>query len=151
MLWSRNATAKVATSMTAGDCARSGRKTTRSITTDKRDHDAEAERDPDHERQVPLGREGERVGAGHHELPVREVDEPEHAEDEPDADRHQRVHGPEADRVDDHLPADAEEPERHERYAATILSVSPASAGVSVSRSSPFAITYVRSASATVR
>ena len=31
MLWSRNATANVATSITAGDCVRSGRKTTRSI------------------------------------------------------------------------------------------------------------------------
>ena len=31
MLWRRNATAKVATSITAGDCVRSGRKTARSI------------------------------------------------------------------------------------------------------------------------
>ena len=30
-LWSRNATAKVVTSITAGDCVRSGRKTARSI------------------------------------------------------------------------------------------------------------------------
>ena len=32
MLWSRNETANVATSITAGDCVRSGRKTSRSIT-----------------------------------------------------------------------------------------------------------------------
>ena len=34
MLWSRNATANVAISITAGDCERSGRKTTRSIASD---------------------------------------------------------------------------------------------------------------------
>ena len=107
----------------------------------QRDDDAEAERDPDDERQIPLRRECERVGAGHDELAVREVDEPQDAEDETDPDRHERVDGAEPDRVDDHLPADAEKPERHERYAATILAVSFASAGVSVSRSSPFAIT----------
>ena len=36
---------------------------------------------------------------------------------------------------------------RHERYAATSLSVSSASAGPSVRRSSPFASTWLRSAS----
>ena len=41
--------------------------------------------------QVPLRREGERVRTRHDQLAVREVDEAEDAEDETDADRHQRV------------------------------------------------------------
>ena len=145
MLWRRNATAKVATSITAGDCVRSGRKTARSIASESAITTAKQKTIADPDRPVPLGREGERVGAGHDQLAVREVDEAEDAEDEADADGHQRVDGAEPDRVDEHLPVDAEHRERerrrHERYAATIFSVSPASAGVSVSRSSPFAIT----------
>ena len=95
-------------------------------------------------------REGERVGAGHDELAVGEVDEPQDAEDEADPDRHQRVDGAEADGVDQRLRVDRGD-DAHERYAAIIRSVSSASAGVRVIRSSPFASTYVRSANATVR
>ena len=44
-LWSRNATAKVVTSITAGDCVRSGRKTAPLHRERERDHDGEAGRD----------------------------------------------------------------------------------------------------------
>ena len=54
----------------------------------------------------PARRERERVGAGHDQLPVGEVDEPQDAEDEPDPDRHQRVDGAEPDRVDERLGVD---------------------------------------------
>ena len=78
------------------------------------------------------------------ELAVGEVDEPQHAEDEADADGHERVGRAQADRVDDDLRVDRGErgcgEGVHERYAATIVSVSSASAGVIVSRISPFAI-----------
>ena len=91
MFWSRNATANVATSITAGDCVRSGRKTSRSMQERERQHDGEADEDRRPVRQAPLRAEREREGAGHDQLPVGEVDEPQHAEDEPDPDRHQRV------------------------------------------------------------
>ena len=138
-LWSRNATANVVTSITAGEAVRSGRKTARSIRNEQRDHDREA--GDDARRDRPARREGERVGAGHDQLPVGEVDEPEHAEDEPDPDRHQRVDGAEADGVDERLGIDRGERQAHARYAAIIFSVSSASAGVRVIRSSPFAST----------
>ena len=95
----------------------------------EREHDAEAEENPDPARQIPLRGEGERVGAGHDQLPVREVDEAQHAEDEADPDRHQRVDAAERERVGERLPVDVEDGERHARYAATSLSVSPASSG----------------------
>ena len=63
MLCSRKATANVATSITAGDCSRSGRKTSRSIASESAEHDGEAEDDPRPDRPVPLGREREREGA----------------------------------------------------------------------------------------
>ena len=92
----------------------------------------------------PVRGVGERVGAGHDELAVGEVDEPQDAEDEADADRHERVRRAEADRVDDHLGVDRREhgcaEGVHERYAATIAWVSPASAGVIVRRISPLAM-----------
>ena len=95
MLWSRNATANVATSIVAGDCVRSGRKTTRSIASDSASTTAKQQRGSRaHSGPVPLGGEGERVRAGHDQLAVREVDEPQDAEDEADADRHQRVDAP---------------------------------------------------------
>ena len=159
-LWSRKATAKVATSIVAADCVRSGRKTTRSIASESAITTREAEEDPDAHRPVPVGGEGERERARHHELAVGEVDEPEHAEDEADPDRHQRVDRADPDRVDLHLRLDrgaqevgepAGDEARHDRYAWIIRSVSPASSGVRVSRSSPFASTSDRSASATVR
>ena len=106
MLWSRKATAKVATSITAGDWSRSGRKMSRSIAAESDEHDGEAEDDPRPHRPVPLGRERERERAGHDQLAVGEVDEPEDAEDEADADGHERVDGAEADRVDLHLQVD---------------------------------------------
>ena len=58
------------------------------------------------DRPVAVGGERERERAGHHELAVREVDEPQDAEDEADADRHQRVDRADADRVDLHLRLD---------------------------------------------
>ena len=118
----------------------------------EREHDREAERDADAHRPVPVRRERERERAGHDQLPVREVDEPHHAEDEADPDGHQREDRAEPDRVDLHLQVDrVAEEVAHERYAATMRSVSAASSGVRVRRSSPFASTCVRSASATVR
>ena len=50
--------------------------------------------------------EREREGARHDELPVGEVDEAQHAEDEADADRHQRVDRADPDRVHLHLGVD---------------------------------------------
>src|SRR5207237_10222584 len=61
-----------------------------------------------------------------------EVDESQHAEDEADADGHQRVDRALRGRVRDRLPVDG-----HPKYAATSLSVSWASPGPSVSRNSP--------------
>ncbi len=46
MLWSRNATANVATSITAGDCVRSGRNTSRSIASDSASTTAKQRRIP---------------------------------------------------------------------------------------------------------
>ena len=54
MLCSRNATANVVTSITAGDCVRSGRKTARSIAQRERDDDREAGGDAAADR--PVGR-----------------------------------------------------------------------------------------------
>ena len=68
------------------------------------EHDAEAEEDREPVRQAPLVAEGEREAAGHDQLPVGEVDEPEHAEDEPDPDRHQRVDAAERERVRERRP-----------------------------------------------
>ena len=102
--WSRNATAKVVTSITAGDCVRSGRKTTPSIANESAI--TTAKQASDTPGDGPAGRERERVGAGHDQLPVGEVDEPEHPEDEADPDRHQRVDGAEADGVDERLGID---------------------------------------------
>ena len=59
----------------------------------------------------PVGGVRERVGAGHDELAVGEVDEPQDAEDEADAHGHQRVGRAQADRVDDHLGVDRRERE----------------------------------------
>ena len=70
------------------------------------DHDGEAQRDSDAYRPAAVGGERERERAGHDQLPVGEVDEPEHAEDEADADGHQREDRAEPDRVDLHLQVD---------------------------------------------
>ena len=104
MFWRMNATANVATSITAGECPRSGRKTSLSISSESSQHDAEAEEDRLPVRQPPLCAEGEREGAGHHQLPVGEVDEAEHAEDEADPHRHERVDAAERERVREHGP-----------------------------------------------
>ena len=102
----RNATANVATSIVAGDCVRSGRKTTWSIAIESAITTAKHRTIPSPDGPVAVGREREREGAGHDELAVREVDEAEHAEDEADPDRHQRVDRADADRVDLHLRLD---------------------------------------------
>jgi hypothetical protein len=86
----------VVTSITAGDCPRSGVHQQR----ERHDH---GEAGGDAQRERPGGREGERVRAGHHELAVSEVDEPQHAEDEADPHRHQRIDGAEAEGVGDGL------------------------------------------------
>ena len=101
-----NATANVVTSITAGDCERSGRNATSSMASGEHEDDAEAEHDPGPHRPVAVGREGERVGAGHDQLPVREVDQPQDAEDEADADGHEREDRAQPDRVDDGLRVD---------------------------------------------
>ena len=84
----------------------------------RREHhdDDEAHRDACPRRPVGLRRERERVGAGHHDLPVGEVDEPQHPEDQADPDGHQRVDGAEADCVDDRLRVERrDESAAHER------------------------------------
>ena len=102
--WSTNAIAKVVTSITAGDAPRSGRKTARSIASERTTTTTKQAAMLQTTR--PARREGERVGAGHDQLAVREVDEAQHAEDEADPDRHQRVDRAEPDRVDDRLGVD---------------------------------------------
>ena len=90
-------------SITAADWSRSGLKT-RTLHCEREDeHDREAEGDSDAHRPPVVGRERERERAGHDQLAVREVDQPHHAEDEPDADGHERVDRTEPDRVDLHL------------------------------------------------
>src|SRR5262249_36804546 len=93
---------------------------------------------------VVLASDRKRVGARHDQLPVREVDEAQHAENEADPDGHQRVDGAERERIERCL-------EHQPKYALTSLSVLAASAGPNVARSSPFESAYVRSAKATVR
>ena len=111
----RNATANVATSITAGEWPRNGRNTSRSMSEREHEHDGEAEDDRRPHRPAPLGGHGERERARHHELAVGEVDEAQHAEDEADADGHQRVDRAERNRVGERLPVDVEEREHHEK------------------------------------
>ena len=108
-LCSTNEIANVVTSMTVGDCSRSGRKTARSIASESAITTAKHATMLHGDR--PGRGVGERVGAGHDQLAVGEVDEPQDAEDEADADGHQRVGRAEADRVDDHLRVDRRERE----------------------------------------
>src|SRR6266516_3973144 len=119
----------------------------------ERHDDAEAQEDPDPDGPTALVREGERVGTGHHELAVGEVDEAEDAEDQADADRHQRIDAAEPECIGKCLPVGAEHGrhERHEKYADTSVSLSPAASGPSVRRRRPFDSTCERSARATVR
>jgi hypothetical protein len=67
----------------------------------ERDDDGEAGDDADDHGLV--GREGERVRAGHDQLAVGEVDQPQDAEHEADADGHQRIDRALADGVDEDL------------------------------------------------
>ena len=101
--WSRNATANVAMSITAADCAAERPEDDALHREREREHDREAERDPDADGPVALRCERERERAGHDQLPVGEVHEPHHAEHEPDADGHEREDRAEADGVDLHL------------------------------------------------
>ena len=114
MLCNRNATANVATSITAGDCAQ---RPEDDPVHEQREHenDGKAEDDAHGDGPAALRGEGERVGTGHHQLSVSEVDEPQDAEDETDADGHERVDRAEADRVGERLPVDAENGDRHAR------------------------------------
>ena len=106
MLWSRKATANVAISITAGDWDAQRPEDGPLHRQRQDDHDREAERDPHADRPAALGCEGERERARHDQLAVGEVHQPEHAEDEPDADRHQREDRAEPDRVHLHLQVD---------------------------------------------
>src|SRR5207237_5556830 len=116
------------------------------------EHDAEAESDSAPNGPTALRRKRQCVRAGHDELAVGEVDEPQDAEDKADPHRHQRVDRAEPDRVGERLPIDAEDGQgAHVRYAPINASVSAACSGPSVSRTLPFASTYDRSANATVR
>ena len=115
MFSSRKATANVATSITAGDCPRSGRKTSRSIERREHEHDGEAERDSGPDGPAPVGRERKRERTRHDQLPVGEVDEPQDAEDEPDADSHEGVDRTERDAVSERLPIDVEDADDHEK------------------------------------
>ena len=98
--------------MTAGECPRSGRKTSRSIASESTSTTAKQRTIPAQTGQPHSRRQRERERAGHHELAVGEVDEPQHAEDEADADRHQRVDRAERDRVGERLPVDVQDSER---------------------------------------
>ncbi len=93
----------------------------RRLTAQRAEDDAihrEREGDDDAEASGDAGRDGpprgvrKRVGADHHELAVREVDEPEHAEDEPDPHGHQGVDCAESDGVREGL--EVERGEDHE-------------------------------------
>ena len=106
MLWSRNATANVAMSITAGDCARSGRKTTRSIASESTSTTAKQSAIPTPTGQPRSEANASANAAGHDQLAVREVHEPQDAEDEPDPDGHQREDRAEPDRVHLHLEVD---------------------------------------------
>ena len=81
----------------------------------EREHDCEAEDDRRPDRPAPFRGERERERAGHHELAVGEVDEAQHAEHEPDPDRHQRVDRAEREPVRERLPVDVQDRQRHER------------------------------------
>ena len=115
MFSSRKATANVATSMTAGDCPRSGRKTSRSMSGREHEHDRQAESDPRPDGPAPVGSERKRERAGHDQLPVGEVDESQDAEDQPDSDGHERVDRTEGDTVGERLPVDVEDADSHEK------------------------------------
>ena len=136
MLCSRKATANVATSITAGECPRSGRKTSQSIATESASTTAKQRTIPAHDRPAPLRGERECERPGHHELPVGEVDEPEHAEDEADPDRHQRVHRSEEQAVGQVLPActPSREVRRHELLGVACVLRGRASAAARRSR-----------------
>ena len=101
-----NATANVATSIVAADCVRSGGRPHAPSRATAR-HDEEAERDAAPDGPVAVGGEGQSEAPAAAELPVGEVDEAQHAEDEADADRHQRVDRADADRVHLHLGVDS--------------------------------------------
>ena len=93
--------AKVVTSIVAGDCVRSGRKTTSSIASEKPTTTAKQAT-----MLAAIGQslgQGERERAGHDQLAVGEVDEPHHAEDETDSDGDERVRSSRADGVDERL------------------------------------------------
>ena len=102
--WSMKAIAKVATSITAGDAPPQGPED--DPVHDEREGDDDDEAGDDAPDDAPVRRERERVGAGHDELAVREVDEAEDAEDEPDPDRHQCIDGPETDSIGQGLRVD---------------------------------------------
>ncbi len=116
--WRRNAIANVVTSITAGDCVAQRpedepvHRAARGATTTA--------------KHMTMLRPGRPVGLDVNasvyapamiELPVGEVDEPQDAEDEPDADRHQRVDRAEPDRVDERLGVERRDERRraHER------------------------------------
>ena len=79
------------------------------------EHDSEAEEDREPVRQSPLLAEGQSEPAGHDQLPVCEVDEPKHSEDETDPDSHERIDPAELETVRERGPRDVEVRERHER------------------------------------
>ena len=83
--------------MTAGDCVRSGRKTARSIASESTSTTATQSAIPTADRPAALGREREREPARHDQLPVGEVDQAQDAEDEADADGHEREDRPQPD------------------------------------------------------
>ena len=109
MLCRRNETAKVATSITAGDCVAQRPEHERGpCASESASRTAKQKRIAEQRR--PAARcERERVGAGHDQLAVGEVDEPQDAEDEADADGDQGVDRAERERVGEGLPVDVED------------------------------------------
>ena len=112
MLCSRNATANVATSITAGDWPRSGRKTSRSIASESASTTAKQSRIPPSTGQPHSDASASAYAPAMISCAVGEVDEPQDAEDEPDPDRHQRVDRAERRRVGERLPVDVEDREQ---------------------------------------
>ena len=136
MLCSRNATAKVATSIDRGRLRPQRPEDDASIASDRAITTAKQSTIPAQTGQSHSEAKRERVGAGHDQLAVGEVDEPQDAEDEADPDRHQRVDRAQADRVDEHLQSTPETVQRSEALTRGTPppspSVSSASAGVRV-------------------
>ena len=151
-LWSRNATANVATSITAGDWVAQRPEDEPLHEHCQRDTTAKQRTMPAHAGQSHSDASASANAPAMISWPYAKLTSLQHAEDEADADGHQRVDGAQPDRVDDGLRV-----ERADERRVTTGRRPPSAPcrrrrrGSRTRRSSPFASRYVRSASATVR